>query len=566
MAEPDSTLSLTLSVRGTWKRLPCELLTLFSASLSLFPERTFFFHNKACVNNPSDKPDPQDVASSPEPVPTEDRARADFITRRPSETLSDYYRRLGEKSDREDLVMFINACFAATRQNEFYTDRFEQTVSIEFLHLYVMANYREIYAKSLATGINHFNQCQIVLNLLNAGAPLDQEHKSEEGRLIAAALKRLPPNRVLGLFGQLKSRRINNRRTRAVIKQYLEQRREPEFDAVKYARKYRAAARHAHLKLNADMGAFLFAFRKTKKFETELFDRVKQAHYSASAIYDLPFTIAESLAVKHNVPRDVFFKKIEHKMTKTEKLRFQTSAAKHKRAKLNFDLSQAGLTRLAIYVLSLPPSQRLKQADEIADAFKESTRRAIAAAPFRLGKVAAILDRSRSTAGSRQKQNRPLAIAMAINELLKQAASQYKAFWTLPIDGEHDFSVTPKGQTGIADPLLDALEWQPDLILIVSDGYENDPPGAANQIVHAFGAMMKNKSNNTTRVPEILHLNPVFDSDHFSPKPFGEAIATVGLRDAEDLATMLGFARFASGAAKLDELKQHLSQLAADFN
>ena len=59
--------------------------------------------------------------------------------------------------------------------------------------------------------------------------------------------------------------------------------------------------------------------------------------------------------------------------------------------------------------------------------------------------------------------------------------------------------------------------------------------------------------------PEIIHMNPVFDSDHFAPRPLGSAIATVGLRDAEDTATMLGFARFAGGTASLAELETYLA-------
>jgi hypothetical protein len=37
-------------------------------------------------------------------------------------------------------------------------------------------------------------------------------------------------------------------------------------------------------------------------------------------------------------------------------------------------------------------------------------------------------------------------------------------------------------------------------------------------------------------------------------------IPTVGLRDAEDLSTMLNFARFAEGSASLSELEDYLGQ------
>lgn len=493
---------------------------------------------------------------------TIERAEKDPIERSENESIDDYYRRLGERSDREDLVMFINACFAATRQNEYYTDRFEQSISIDFLHRYVMTNYRRIYARAIASGINHFNQAQIVGNLLASGAPADPEQRTEEGQLIELALRRLPPNRVYGLFQNLQARRVNNRRTRAVIKRYLDWRKEPEFDAVKYSRKYRAASAHAHLKLDDEFGKFLFELKRTKTFKTSLFDKVKRAHFSQSAIYELPFTVAESFAAKHKVPRDTFFQKIKHKMTAAEKLRFQSTVAKTKGAKsLDFDLGRASLTRLAIYVLSLPVPERIKRADEFVAAFESATSRAKNRAPVQFGRVAAVLDRSVSSMGSREKRNRPLAVALATSHLLKAAAQEYRAIWTLPIEYEYEFAVEPQGQTCLAEPLIEALKWKPDLLLIVSDGYENDPPGVADQIIRVYREKIAN-STDSKSLPEVIHLNPVFDSNHYSPKPLGELIATVGIRDAEDVATMLGFARYASGSAKLEALEGHLASLA----
>ena len=67
---------------------------------------------------------------------------------------------------REDIVMFINACLTCTGQREFYDDACRQTESIAFLHRYILGNYRRLYAQTLAAGINHFNQSEIILSLL----------------------------------------------------------------------------------------------------------------------------------------------------------------------------------------------------------------------------------------------------------------------------------------------------------------------------------------------------------------------------------------------------------------
>jgi len=69
-----------------------------------------------------------------------------------------------------------------------------------------------------------------------------------------------------------------------------------------------------------------------------------------------------------------------------------------------------------------------------------------------------------------------------------------RAFWTpsrndapdTTTSEDHVFLVDSGGQTDLAAPLLSAIEWQPDNILIVSDGYENSPAGACDQIVFAY--------------------------------------------------------------------------------
>lgn len=463
--------------------------------------------------------------------------------------------RLRERCEREDLVMFINACFAATRQNEFYTDLYQASVSIEFLHQYVLINYRRLYARTLAAGINHFNQLQIIFNLLQSGAPAELSQRSEEGALIAMALRRLPPNRVYALFARLQQNRVNNRRTRAVIKAYLSWRREPEFDAIKYRNKYRAAAAHIHCRLDEELGRFLFDHASQKPFTRPLLNQFRQAQYSAAALYELPFTVAESLAQKHQVPRDVFLKKIEPKMTAAEKMRYQSAAARTKGAEIEFDLSRAGLTKLALYILSLKQSERRDRATELQTALDSAAEKTLRRAPLSLGRVAAVLDRSRSSRGSRTRRNRPLGVALAASCLLRQASQSYRAFWTpANTEEEPEFLMRPAGQTALAEPLLDALDWQPDLIVIISDGYENDPPQLVDQVARVYREAIGKSAS-----PEIVHMNPVFDADHYSPRRLGATIPTVGLRDAEDIPTMLGFARFTAGTATLADLETYLA-------
>ena len=452
---------------------------------------------------------------------------------------------------REDLVMFINACLSCTGQREFYSDGYGQRVSIDFLHDYILGNYRLLYTRTLAAGINHFNQAQIILKLLASGKDTPAEYRQEEGALIAQALATLPPQRGWDVLQQLRKRSINNRRSRAIARDYLQQRRDINFDAVKYRSKFRAIASHAHLNLPGEIGNFLFGKWKQRVYQTQLFETFRQAHYSAEAIYQLPFTIAEGLAVKHGIKRDVFLSRIQNQMTLNEKLRSQTSAHRAE-VKIDLNLGRLSLTRLALYILSLSLDTRKQQWQILNQALEKSAASTLRKSPLKLGKVAAVLDCSYSSSGSTEKRRRPLGVALATHYLLKAASQQYKPFWTTPSDDP--LMIIPRGQTDLATPLLDALDWGADLVVIISDGWENDPPKGAAEILRIYRQRLDPEQKTS-----IVHCNPVYNPEDFSLRPLSPAIPTVGLRDAEDLPTMLSFARFAQGSASLAELEEYLA-------
>ncbi|PTL76249.1 hypothetical protein [Vitiosangium sp. GDMCC 1.1324] len=456
-----------------------------------------------------------------------------------------------EQVAREDLVMFVNACFSCTGQREFYNDARGQAVSIDFLHAYILGNYRRLYARTLAAGINHFNQAQIILNLLASGKQTPAGDRHEEGALIAAALRALPPQRAFRVLELLRERRINNRRARAIAQEYLEGRPDLGFDAVKYRAKVRAAVAHGHLKLAGELNPFLFHGWRKRVYTTPLLEKFRQAHYDQAAVFELPFTIAEGLAHKHGIPRDVFLERIEPRLTAAERLRLQGAAAREDGA-IAIDLGRAPLTKLTLYVLSLKPEVRRERHAELHTALEQAAARTLRRASVPLGRVAAVLDNSYSASGSTEKRRRPLAVALAAHYLLSASAREYRAFWTNPV--EQPLLTAARGQTDLTTPLLDALDWMPDLVVVVSDGYDNDPPNAVAEVTRIFRTKL-----DPARRTTLVHANPVFASELYAPRSIGALVPTVGVRDAEDLPTVLGFARFAEGTAPLSELEDYLA-------
>jgi hypothetical protein len=453
---------------------------------------------------------------------------------------------------REDLVMFINACFACTGQREFYADAAGQRVAIDFLHDYILGNYRLLYARSVAAGINDFARATAIVRLLATGKSTPAEHREEEGQLLAAALDSLPTHRAYRALGALRSAGVNNRRSRAIVRDFLASRRDLPFEAVKYRGALRAVAAHSHVPMppSEEIGGFLFRGPTDRIFKTPLFDAFRRSHFSEAAIYELPYTIAEGLAARRGVPRDVFLRRIEPRLTAAERLRLQTASKRDLGRHFALDLGTAPLGRLATYVLSLPLAERERRHAELTLALERAASRAAAKTGARYGHVAAVLDRSYSASGSSEKRRRPLAVALAASFFLRAASSRYSAHWTASTPDE--LLIDARGATDLATPVLDALESGPDMLVIVSDGYENDPLAGGGEVLRVWHKVRGRSA------PFTVHLNPVFDSEGYAPRSLTHSIPTVGLRDAEDIPTMIAFARFACGDAVLAELEGYL--------
>lgn len=443
---------------------------------------------------------------------------------------------------REDLLLFLNACYACTGQREHYGDGYGQRVSLAFLHEYILGNYRRLYARVLACGVNHANQALIVQNLLATGAKLDPADRVEENALLTRALATLPTHRAMHVLEALARRGVNNRRTRALTAAYLAQER--ELRAIKYRRAYARAARHAHVALGGELPTFFARGWKTLRFETPLLETFRAAHFAEKAIYALPFTVAEGLAAKHGVARATFLTNIAPRMTHHERMRM-FEAARAEGVTLPVDWTKQPLTHLCSYVLSLSPLERARRREELEASLMTAAQRLARRTRSRFGAVACVLDASRSSRGSREKENRPLAVALAVAYFFRAAAERATLHWT-SAGATDPLMVRARGATDLVTPLLDAYATQPSLIVIVSDGFDNDPQGLAGEVCTAYARLVP-----TTFV---LHLNPVFDHEGLAPKSLSPAVPTLGIREVDDVPTLLAFARFASGDATMAAL------------
>jgi hypothetical protein len=459
----------------------------------------------------------------------------------------------------EDVLLFANAAITATSQREFHSDADEQRLSLDFLHAYMLGNYRDLYAAVLALDINDHNAALIIRHLLATSREATGQQRRTEGLLIARRFALLPPQRGYALVAELRKAKVNNRRTRAIVRDWLAARPDPAFDAVKYRTGVKTAMRHAHLPApDAELGDFLFRPRARAHFTAPLLETWRRAHYEQAAVYELPFTVAEGFAARHGIARTAFLDRIAPRMTRGERLRLQESARERGATAVLADLTAMPLTRLATYVLGLPPDTRVARRAELTGALRAAARRAAGPEAGTWGRVTAVLDDSYSTHASAHKRRRPLAVALAAHFLLDALAGTYTALWT---SGRRDALLAhPYGATPLGERLVDALETRPDRLVVVSDGWDNAPPGMAAEVLRVW----RERLDPDGRVA-VVHLNPVYDADSFDVRRLSPAVPTAGIRDAEDLPSLVGLARFATGRSGLPELRAHLDTRIAAF-
>ncbi|MGK7877337.1 MAG: VWA domain-containing protein [Xenococcaceae cyanobacterium] len=98
------------------------------------------------------------------------------------------------------------------------------------------------------------------------------------------------------------------------------------------------------------------------------------------------------------------------------------------------------------------------------------------------GQMALVLDASASSRSYGEREFCTLSQSVALQIVLEKCCENLQVH-TVGGDG---YPPMPEGNTDLAVPLLDALESEPDLVAILSDGYENVYPGDLERVVEAL--------------------------------------------------------------------------------
>jgi hypothetical protein len=187
---------------------------------------------------------------------------------------------------------------------------------------------------------------------------------------------------------------------------------------------------------------------------------------------------------------------------------------------------------------------------------------AIAANPLPIfdGNVAIILDASASMQGYGQREFAVLSQAVALQRVLQRFCPQAQVHWVggsaIAASSETPFAIPlpmAQGATDLAMALVDTLEPQPDLVVIIADGYENQAEGDLGRVVATLPQMgittpialctmqFTDRDSLTWRRPLTANLpsNASPSSSPASSSPANPAVATFTLWHQQEFPEML---------------------------
>ncbi len=344
------------------------------------------------------------------------------------------------------------------------------------------------------------------------GQAVSNSQKQLEDRLILDILPHLPVNSVLQGFLKLVERRVNNQRTSGWIRAYIFGAPQLESYAVTYRETLRRLIRHAlgapvtqtctHkfllekpdkntkaylqryvLRYAKDTAlvedVFLFIFGKLKTSEFSLLNAYLAARYDIEAGKGLPFKVLRGIA-------GTFQPEISQ-----GRLRRLAGREKLKRdVTVQVDGSLVGKIR-QYYQSSIDISH-------VNEAIEAEAAQIIAWDAH----VYFIMDASASMRGFGHREFNNIAIAMGLLKVFQKRISKTEIAWIGATPNDNNAFPEPVGTTSLAPALIKAVQHNPDLIILISDGYENVEQGDTAMVLAGIEQL-------GIKIP-MLHIIPAF--------------------------------------------------------
>lgn len=451
------------------------------------------------------------------------------------------------------LCRFIDTVATATARGSFYNTKEELQRAVEEVHAAVFSIDRGLYTVLLAfpSVMDYSRQIGVARLLSN---PRDSKlaflDAVQEKRGIHYLAHELPIQRRLKMFEMLANRRVNNARTRKLILRSILNDPKLTWHALKYRGKLKRALVHAwgvktastvkvvlknvrakenaygraspverailtknilaqgYFNFNQDVADAILFILGSKEVEGASFKAYYDSNHDFDALALLPPEVAEGKRSTYHpdrTPADVL-ELTKDKLTSGQQMTVQRSA-KEKGVKVDFDPRKYDAVKLYIY------AHEMGMTPEIKAALHTRAIEGARALPASFGKAVIVLDMSKSMLGHKTQKYRPMAIGLALSDLIRAASDSFYMLSDIyPVVEEE-----PRGHTALAKMLLDAVRDEgADHVFIITDGYENAPAGRVDEVVAGL-----RKIGNMTPITQIT---PVMASEVFGTRALSPAV------------------------------------------
>ncbi len=185
-------------------------------------------------------------------------------------------------------------------------------------------------------------------------------------------------------------------------------------------------------------------------------------------------------------------------MTTKQKKLYQNTAKKAG-VKLAFDPTRFSMVELYIYAFEMGWT------NSIGKALAAKAKKSAEALPFKYGRIGILVDDSNSSGGSKEQKLKPLAITLAVRDMLSYTAGKYYIQYASERTCDIGNLIRPLGDTNLANGFLTLIEEEVDAVYIIGDGYENVPAGRFSEVL----SLLRKIGCPTA----VYHMNPVASAE-----------------------------------------------------
>ena len=320
----------------------------------------------------------------------------------------------------------------------------------------------ELYALSaIADGATAAQQSRVLVTLLGSRREVPDAARAASDRVVAHLLAQLPADDVIAVFLALRKRRDNHKHTsRAMLRWVFDHPRVP------FANRRAALVDIVEHALGRDVAR---ACMKHVVTRTPDGDRYLARTLHRLAGGDRKVVEARLLALATNAAPPAQEATIE--VAAPDAVEPPPELPKTVTATNRGDIAA---TLVHIYRGGDSPALRRGLADFVD--------RAAAKLPAFDGTLALIVDASHSTLGYGERMYCTISQSWALQLVLAKRCARLVVF----VVGDKSDPPEPQGATDLVAPLLDALAESPDVVAIVTDGYENRSAGELAQVIAAL--------------------------------------------------------------------------------